>query len=83
MMLGEVEKELLELGKFEWLGGIDLFGEQTVAEVPELSVPHSYNTNIYRPTKYNMPNKKPRIEIPDEDDYFTIQILVELLTSSS
>ncbi|KAF3660129.1 hypothetical protein FXO38_12298 [Capsicum annuum] len=75
------QKELLELGEFEWLGGIDLFGEQTVGEVPELSVPHSYNTNIYRPTKYNMPNKKPRIEIPDEDDYFTIQILVELPTS--
>ncbi|KAM3374420.1 B-box zinc finger protein 24 [Capsicum baccatum] len=66
------KKELLELGEFEWLGGIDLFGEQTAAEVPELSVPQSNNTNIYRPTKYNMPYKKPRIEMPDEDEYFTV-----------
>lgn len=66
------KKELLELGEFEWLGGIDLFGEQTAAEVPELSVPLSSNTNICRPTKYHMPHKKPRIEIPDEDEYFTV-----------
>ncbi|KAK4719678.1 hypothetical protein AABB24_031813 [Solanum stoloniferum] len=66
------KKDLLELGEFEWLGGIDLFGEQTAAEVPELSVPQSSNTNIYRTTKYQMPYKKPRIEIPDEDEYFTV-----------
>ncbi|KAK6787881.1 hypothetical protein RDI58_016406 [Solanum bulbocastanum] len=66
------KKDLLELGEFEWLGGIDLFGEQTAAEVPELSVPQSSNTNIYKTTKYQMPCKKPRIEIPDEDEYFTV-----------
>ncbi|XP_060171961.1 B-box zinc finger protein 24-like [Lycium barbarum] len=67
------KKELLELGEFGWLGDIDLFGEQTAAEVPELSVPQPSNTNIYRTTKYNMqPCKKPRIEIPDEDEYFTV-----------
>ncbi|XP_049410044.1 B-box zinc finger protein 24-like [Solanum stenotomum] len=66
------KKDLLELGEFEWLGGIDLFGEQTAAEVPELSVPQSSNTNIYRTTKYQMPYKKPRFEIPDEDEYFTV-----------
>ncbi|XP_059300181.1 B-box zinc finger protein 24-like [Lycium ferocissimum] len=67
------KKELLELGEFGWLGDIDLFGEQTAAEVPELSVPQPSNTNIYRTTKYNMqPYKKPRIEIPDEDEYFTV-----------
>lgn len=66
------KKELLELSEFEWLGGIDLFGEQTAAEVPQLSIPQSSNTNICRPTKYHMPYKKPRIEIPDEDEYFTV-----------
>nr|ABC25454.1 zinc finger B-box protein [Solanum sogarandinum] len=66
------KKDLLELGEFEWLGGIDLFGEQTAAEVPELSVPQSSNTNIYKTTKYQMPYKKPRIEISDEDEYFTV-----------
>ncbi|KAG5602648.1 hypothetical protein H5410_034018 [Solanum commersonii] len=66
------KRDLLELGEFEWLGGIDLFGEQTAAEVPQLSVPQSSNTNIYRTTKYQMPYKKPRFEIPDEDEYFTV-----------
>nr|XP_009787482.1 PREDICTED: salt tolerance protein [Nicotiana sylvestris]XP_016500563.1 PREDICTED: B-box zinc finger protein 24-like isoform X2 [Nicotiana tabacum] len=67
------KKELLELGELEWLGDIDLFGEQTAAEVPELSVSQSSNThNIYKPTRYQMSYKKPRIEIPDDDEYFTV-----------
>lgn len=68
-----IQKELLELGELEWLGDIDLFGEQTAAEVPELSVSQSSNThNIYKQTRYQMSYKKPRIEIPDDDEYFTV-----------
>ncbi|XP_021290466.1 B-box zinc finger protein 24 [Herrania umbratica] len=74
------KKEQLELGELEWLADIGLFGEQlsqealAAAEVPQLPIPQSGNFNSCRPTKYSMPLKKPRIEIPEDDDdeFFTV-----------
>ncbi|OAY51934.1 B-box zinc finger protein 24 [Manihot esculenta] len=69
------KKEQLEFGEFQWLADVGLFGEEALAaaEVPELTVPPSVNVSSCRPTKSNMPNKKPRIRICDEDDeYFTV-----------
>ncbi|KAJ4822677.1 B-box zinc finger protein 25 [Turnera subulata] len=73
------KKEQLELGEFEWLADMGLFGDQlpqealAAAEVPQLPVSAPSNTISYRPTKSNVPYKKPRIEIPEDDDeYFTV-----------
>ncbi|KAJ9178348.1 hypothetical protein P3X46_010237 [Hevea brasiliensis] len=76
------KKEQLEFGEFQWLADMGIFGEQlpqealAAAEVPQLAVPPSVSVSSYRPTKSNMPTKKPRIEISDEDDdddeYFTV-----------
>lgn len=72
------KKEQIEFGEFQWLADMGLFGEQlpqealAAAEVPQLTVSPSVNVTSYRPTKSNMPNKKPRIEISDEDEYFTV-----------
>ncbi|XP_007033917.2 PREDICTED: B-box zinc finger protein 25 isoform X1 [Theobroma cacao] len=76
----EKQKEQLELGELEWLADIGLFGEQlpqealAAAEVPQLPIPQSANFNSCRPTRYSMPLKKPRIEIPEDDDdeFFTV-----------
>ncbi|XWS35288.1 hypothetical protein CRYUN_Cryun21dG0113100 [Craigia yunnanensis] len=68
------KKEYLDLGELEWLADMGLFVEQlpqealAAAEVPQLPIPQSSNFNSYRPTKHSMPHKKPRIEIPDDDD---------------
>ena len=74
-----MQKEHLELGELEWLADMGLFVEQlpqealAAAEVPQLPVPQSSNFNLYRPTKHSMHLKKPRIEIPDDDDeLFTV-----------
>ena len=74
-----MQKEHLELGEFEWLAEMGLFGEQlpqealAAAEVPQLPIPQLSNFNSYRPTKHSMPLKKPRIENPDDDDeFFTV-----------
>ncbi|XP_059654621.1 B-box zinc finger protein 24 [Cornus florida] len=73
------KKEQLEFGELEWFTDMGLFGEQVpqkalaAAEVPQLPISQSSNATSYRPTKFSMPNKKPRIEIPDDDDeYFTV-----------
>lgn len=75
------QKEHLELGEFQWLADTGLFSEQVpqealaAAEVPQLGVPGTTNVSSYnyRSNKYNMSNKKPRIEISDEDDeFFTV-----------
>ncbi|KAB2014461.1 Salt tolerance -like protein [Gossypium arboreum] len=73
------KKEHSELGELEWLADIGLFGDQlpqealAAAEVPQLPISQSSSTNLYRPTKYSMALKKPRIETPDEDDeFFTV-----------
>lgn len=74
-----MQKEQLEFGELDWFSDIGLFGEQVAqrtsaaAEVPQLPVFQSSNTISYRPTKYYMPYKKPRLEIPDDDDeHFTV-----------
>lgn len=72
------QKEQLEFGELEWLGEMGLFSDQlseetlAAAEVPQLSVPQSNYLTPYRPTKSNVPQKKPRIEIPDDDEHFTV-----------
>ncbi|GKV39245.1 hypothetical protein SLEP1_g47050 [Rubroshorea leprosula] len=76
----KMQKEQLELGEFEWLADVGLFGEQlpqdtfAAAEVPQLAIPQSTSVTSYRPAKYNMPLKKPRVEIPadDDDEFFTV-----------
>ncbi|KAH7859107.1 hypothetical protein Vadar_031624 [Vaccinium darrowii] len=73
------KKEQLGLGDLEWSTDVGLFGEQfprealSPAEVPQVPVSlFSYGTS-YKPNKYNMPHKKPRIEIPsDDEEYFTV-----------
>lgn len=75
------KKEQLEFGELEWLTDYGLFGEEAAqealaaAEVPQLPASHSCNTTSHRQTKFYMPhNKKPRIEISDDDDeeHFTV-----------
>ncbi|GAV85673.1 zf-B_box domain-containing protein [Cephalotus follicularis] len=73
------KKEQIEFGELEWLADMGLFGEQlpqealAAAEVPQLPVSQSAYGTSYRPAKCNMPNKKPRIEISnDDDEYFTV-----------
>ncbi|KAL0349334.1 UNVERIFIED_CONTAM: hypothetical protein Sangu_1161200 [Sesamum angustifolium] len=73
-------KEQLEFNELEWLTDINLFGEQVpqealaAAEVPQLPVSPPSNTTSYRPPKFYTAHKKPRIEVPDDDDeeYFTV-----------
>lgn len=80
MSLFIVQKEALEFGELEWLADVGLFGEQITeealapAEVPQLPVSQSSNIASYRPSKYNIPYKKPRIEvsIDDDDEHFTV-----------
>lgn len=72
------QKEPFEFGELEWLADVGLLGEQitqealAAAEVPQLPVPQSSNVPSYRPIKSNTPYKKPRIEMPVEDDEFFI-----------
>ncbi|CAO2821656.1 unnamed protein product [Amaranthus hypochondriacus] len=74
------KKGQLELGEFDWWSDVNLFGEQiahealAAAEVPQLPISLPSNHTIqYRPTKTSMPNKKPRVEIPlDDDDEYSI-----------
>ncbi|WCJ41331.1 B-box zinc finger family protein [Euphorbia peplus] len=73
------KKDNLEFGEFQWLSDMGLFGDEVpqealaAAEVPQLYVPPTMNVTSYKPNKYNMSNKKPRIEISDEDDeFFTV-----------
>ncbi|KAJ6908619.1 B-box zinc finger protein 24-like [Populus alba x Populus x berolinensis] len=71
------KKEQLGLGEFDWLADMGLFSEQlpqealAAAEVPQLPISPPTNVNSYRPPKFSMPHKKPRIEI-DDDEYFTV-----------
>lgn len=73
------KKESLEFGELEWIADMGLFGEQfpqealAAAEVPQLPVSQSSNCMSYRPPKSNSAYKKPRIEIPDDDEeHFTV-----------
>ncbi|XP_016511606.2 B-box zinc finger protein 24-like [Nicotiana tabacum] len=56
------KKEQLELGELKWLKDIGLFGEPPAAAVPELSISQSSN--------FDLPHKKPRVEIPDNNEYY-------------
>lgn len=74
-----LQKDSLEFGELEWIADMGIFGDQfpqeapAAAEVPQLPVPQSSNFNSYKPPKSSSPHKKPRVEIPDEDDeYFTV-----------
>ncbi|KAK6914543.1 B-box-type zinc finger [Dillenia turbinata] len=72
------KKEQLELGEFDWFNDDGIFSDQVpqealaAAEVPQLPVQQSSNATSYRHMKFNMPHKKPRIEILDEEEYFTV-----------
>ncbi|KAL2507268.1 B-box zinc finger protein 25 [Forsythia ovata] len=74
------KKEQLELGELEWLTDSNLFGEEVgqealaAAEVPQLQVSQPSDGTSYKPAKFYMPHKKPRLEIPDDDDeeFFTV-----------
>lgn len=74
-----LQKEQVEFGELEWLADMGLFSEQVpqeglaAAEVPQLPISNSSSVSSFRPMKSSMPHKKPRIEIPDDDDeYFTV-----------
>ncbi|XP_016471039.1 B-box zinc finger protein 24 [Nicotiana tabacum] len=56
------KKEQLELDELKWLKDIGLFGEQPAAAVPDMSISQSRNVD--------MPNKKPRVEIPYHNEYY-------------
>ncbi|CAA2979528.1 B-box zinc finger 24-like [Olea europaea subsp. europaea] len=68
------KKDHLELGEFEWLTDMNLFGEQVgkdalaTTELPQLQVSQPSNGTSYKQAKIHIPHKKPRLEIPDEDD---------------
>ncbi|KAL2332220.1 hypothetical protein Fmac_019801 [Flemingia macrophylla] len=75
------KKESLQFGELEWLADEGIFGEQftqeslAAAEVPQLPVTHnggsvaSYRTSN---SKSYMSQKKPRIEVLNDDEYFTV-----------
>ncbi|KAI8537520.1 hypothetical protein RHMOL_Rhmol09G0030300 [Rhododendron molle] len=75
-----MQKEQVGFGELDWFADIGLFGEQVPhkaldpAEVPQLPAAQSSNYASYRPLKSNMPYKKPRMEISNDDidDYFTV-----------
>lgn len=64
----------LGAGEFEWFSDMGFFGDQInqealpAAEVPELSVSHLGHVHSYKPMKSNVPYKKPRFEIRNDDD---------------
>ncbi|GAB4859200.1 B-box zinc finger protein 24 [Ancistrocladus abbreviatus] len=72
------KKGVLELGELDWLADMSLFGEQisrealAAAEVPQLAVPQQSHTIQCRSNKASLPHKKPRIEIPDDDEFFIV-----------
>nr|URA29434.1 B-box protein 51 [Muscari aucheri] len=75
---GEKKESHVGVGEIEWFEDIGLFhepankGAMAAAEVPELPSPQAINAAFYRTSKAGMPNKKPRIEISDEEEYFTV-----------
>ncbi|OVA09171.1 zinc finger protein [Macleaya cordata] len=77
------KKESIEFGELDWFSDIGLFSNQVpqeamaAAEVPQLPIssqPYN-NAATYKSmvkSNYNMPNKKPRIEISDDEENFTV-----------
>ncbi|KAF6161250.1 hypothetical protein GIB67_009137 [Kingdonia uniflora] len=72
------KKEPLGFGELEWFNDIGLFGDQVpqqalaAAEVPQLPISQPSYGNSYRPIKSYSPHKKARIEISDDEDFFTV-----------
>ncbi|PIA29660.1 hypothetical protein AQUCO_05800046v1 [Aquilegia coerulea] len=74
------KKESIGFGdQFEWFTDIGLFNDQVpqetlaAAEVPQLPVSKPSNLPLHRSIKsYMPPNKKPRIEVSDDEEYFTV-----------
>ncbi|KAM7461237.1 hypothetical protein LguiA_029358 [Lonicera macranthoides] len=77
------KKEQLGFEELDWFKDIGMFDDQqefgeehlAAAEVPQLPPSYSQpsNSNSYRQTKYYTSNKKPRINISDDDDdLFTV-----------
>lgn len=72
------QKEHIEFNELEWLSDISLFGEQVpealaAAEVPQLPTSQPSHMISFRTAKSYAPHKKPRIEIPDDDEeFFTV-----------
>ncbi|KAF8402291.1 hypothetical protein HHK36_013243 [Tetracentron sinense] len=72
------KKEPAEFGELDWFTNIGLFGEPVpqealaAAEVPQLPTSQPSNSTLYRPTKSSLPHKKPRNEISDDNEYFTV-----------
>ena len=83
------KKESVGFGdQFEWFSDMDLFGPQVpqealTAEVPQLPVSKPSNAAQFKSTKSNLPNKKPRIEILDDEEYFTVPDLDSLSKTRS
>lgn len=66
-------------GELEWFADIGIFNDQmpkgtsTAAEVPELPTSRSGSAAFYRTNKYsNISPKKPRIELSNDEEYFTV-----------
>jgi hypothetical protein len=74
------KKGQMEFGELEWLSDMGIFEEQleheatlAAAEVPQLPVSYSGHASSNRSAKYNMVNKRPRIDqLDDEDEFFTV-----------
>ncbi|KAF5184363.1 B-box zinc finger protein [Thalictrum thalictroides] len=67
------KKESVGFGdQFEWFTDMGLFNDQA-AEVPQLPVSKPSNLTLHKSIKsYMPPYKKPRIEISDDEEYFTV-----------
>ncbi|PIN14552.1 hypothetical protein CDL12_12813 [Handroanthus impetiginosus] len=73
------KKEHLEFNELDWLTDMNIFSEQVpqealaAAEVPQLPMSQPNYTIFHRQPKYHTAHKKPRMEIPDDDEeYFTV-----------
>lgn len=73
------QKEQPDFNELDWLTDISYFGEQvcpevlSAAEVPQLPTSQPSNMISFRQPKSYSPHKKPRIEVPDDDEeFFTV-----------
>lgn len=75
--IGEKESPV-GFGELEWFADIGLFhdetpkGAQAAAQVPELPTSQASNTGFHRANKHGTTFKKPRLEISDDEEYFTV-----------
>lgn len=74
------KREAIGFGELQWITGIGVYDEQvpqaqealTGAEVPQLQITPASDATLYKPTKSIFSHKKPRIEIPDDEEYFIV-----------